>query len=212
MSVRPPPDKNPFDEPDDIDATVMQPMAFQRPAGAPAAAPAAGLVPPAFGQGRRIVRMFSLLAWRIPVSAALMLGLIVAALPLLVRALFVGALFGLPAVARAIGDQVGGKLRSHLAARRVMLFQEVWERAGRYRFQQASRRLVADVTGARKELGRAFACFEILSLSPRHRADETTDQKRNRRKKARSARHSLFSRCGKRLQRPLSQSTGVPPY
>ena len=58
MSVRPPPDKNPFEEPDDIDATVMQPMAFQRPA-APGAAPAspppfsggsAGLVPPAFGQ------------------------------------------------------------------------------------------------------------------------------------------------------------------
>lgn len=55
MSVRPPPDKNPFDEPDDIDATVMQPMAFQRPSapagGVAAAAPAAGLVPPAFGQG-----------------------------------------------------------------------------------------------------------------------------------------------------------------
>ncbi|PWC37561.1 type IVB secretion system protein IcmH/DotU [Azospirillum sp. TSO35-2] len=68
MSVRPPPDKNPFEEPDDIDATVMQPMAFQRPiapaAGTPSAAPSAapsvaqpyaggpsGLVPPAFGQG-----------------------------------------------------------------------------------------------------------------------------------------------------------------
>lgn len=60
MSVRPPPDKNPFEEPDDIDATVMQPMAFQRPS-APAATPAPaapppfsggsdGLVPPAFGQ------------------------------------------------------------------------------------------------------------------------------------------------------------------
>ncbi|WP_372398799.1 type IVB secretion system protein IcmH/DotU [Azospirillum sp. HJ39] len=61
MSVRPPPDKNPFEEPDDIDATVMQPMAFQRPAApapaggaAPSAPPfstgSAGLVPPAFGQ------------------------------------------------------------------------------------------------------------------------------------------------------------------
>ncbi|CAO3423977.1 type IVB secretion system protein IcmH/DotU [Azospirillum endophyticum] len=50
MSVRPPPDKNPFEEPDDIDATVMQPMAFQRPS-APPAGGGAGLVPPAFGQG-----------------------------------------------------------------------------------------------------------------------------------------------------------------
>ena len=60
MSVRPPPDKNPFEEPDDIDATVMQPMAFQRPAppagtAAPASPPpfsggSAGLAPPAFGQ------------------------------------------------------------------------------------------------------------------------------------------------------------------
>ncbi|BAI72435.1 ompA-family protein [Azospirillum sp. B510] len=49
MSVRPPSDKNPFEEMDDIDATVMQPMAFQRPA-APSATPA-GVVPPAFGQG-----------------------------------------------------------------------------------------------------------------------------------------------------------------
>ncbi|MBP2298735.1 type IVB secretion system protein IcmH/DotU [Azospirillum picis] len=58
MTVRPPPDKNPFEEPDDIDATVMQPMAFQRPAapapGAPVPPPpsgSAGPVPPAFGQG-----------------------------------------------------------------------------------------------------------------------------------------------------------------
>lgn len=81
MTVRPPPDKNPFEEPDDIDATVMQPMAFQRPA-APGTAPtspppfsggSAGLVPPAFGQSAQpfaAPSAFSPAAFNMPKPAA----------------------------------------------------------------------------------------------------------------------------------------------
>ncbi len=64
---------------------------------------------------------------------------------------------------------------------------------------------VASVAGAGKELGSAFASFKVLRLRPRGRALETTHQKRDRRKNARSARHSLFSRCGKRFQRSFSK-------
>ena len=72
--------------------------------------------------------------------------------------------------ARAVGDQVGAKLRSHVAARRVMLAQEARQRSRRDCLQQTARALVAGVAGAGENLGRAFAGLEILRLRPRGRA------------------------------------------
>src|SRR6202142_2752335 len=156
-------------------------------------------LPSAFGKRGSIIRPRSFLGRRIPVLATQPVGLIGAAL--FVRALFVRALLGLPGVARTVGDQKGSQLRSHVAARRIMFAQETWQRSGRNRFQETARTLVAGVTRTRKELGSAFARFEILRLRPFSRAREATGQKRDRRKNARSAQHySLFSRCGKRFQ------------
>src|ERR1700733_16013629 len=155
-------------------------------------------LPSTFGRRWSIVRPRGLLGRRIPVPAARPVGLIGAAL--FVRALLACALLGLPGVARAVGDQKGSELRSHVAARRIMLPQETRQRSGRNRFQETAWTLVAGGARARKKLGSTFARFEILRLRPCGRARAATGPKRDRRKNARSAQHSLFSRCGKRFQ------------
>src|SRR5580698_3709324 len=168
--------------------------------------PSAAL-PSAFGRRWRIVWPRSFLRRCIPVLAARPVGLIGPAL--FVRALLVvRTLLGLSGIARAVGDQKGSKLRSHVAARRIMLSQETRQRPGRNGFQQTPRTLVAGCTGTRKELGSAFARFEILRLRPCVRGRQATGQKRDRRKNARSAQHSLFSRCGKRFQCCFPKGTG----
>jgi len=75
-----------------------------------------------------------------------------------------------------------------------MLSQETGQRPGRDRFQEAAGRFVAGVASAGKDLGWAFTRLEILYLGPSGRAREETRQKRDRRKDARSAQHSQFSR------------------
>src|ERR1700733_13801040 len=89
------------------------------------------------------------------------------------------ARLGLTGVARTVGDQKGSQLRSHVAARRIMLAQETRQRSGRNRFQETARTLVAGCTRTRKELGSAFACFEILRLRPGGRTHKATGQKRD---------------------------------
>ena len=84
-------------------------------------------------------------------------------------------------IGRAVGDQIGTEQRRHIAAGRVMLTQEARQGSGRHGFQQTPRTLVAGVAGARKNLGRALAGFEIRRLRQHRVRCETADQKRHRR-------------------------------
>ena len=84
-------------------------------------------------------------------------------------------------IGRPVGDQKGREQRGHLGTGGVMLTQESLEGTGRHRLQQAPRALVAGVAGARKNLGRALAGFEIRRLRQHRVRCETADQKRHRR-------------------------------
>src|SRR5207244_1393517 len=80
-------------------------------------------------------------------------------------------------VRRAIGDEVGRQHGGHVAAGGVVLAQEARQRRGRNAAQQAARRLVTGIAGARKDLGGGLAGLEVLDRVHRHR-HQPADQKR----------------------------------
>jgi hypothetical protein len=74
-----------------------------------------------------------------------------------------------------VRDQERGQHRSHVAAGGIMLAQIAGQRGCRHGFEQATGAFVAGVTGAREDLGRAFAGLEIGHLRKRCTACKTAD-------------------------------------
>jgi hypothetical protein len=82
-------------------------------------------------------------------------------------------------ISGAAGHQEGRQYPGHLAGGGVVLAQEARQRGGRHGFQETARALMAGVTGARENLGRALAGIEIFR--PHRDRRETANQKHHRR-------------------------------